>query len=156
MTSYGPPERVYVENEWYDGPKAGIADIGGVPHRFVATFEETRDDYSDIFLVWSVDKAELDLEIEQWALFVEWNTRYEAGAAGTDTHPGHGGISARWDEIQTLLHRARTEVPSTARYALAQTSWTEQEGRYAQYGPDYCLCWQLLQRQEHGDGHPGN
>lgn len=145
MTSYGPPERVYVENDWYDGPKAGIADISGLPHRFVSTFEETRDDHSDIFLVWPVDKAELDLEIEQWAIFVEWNTRYEAGNAGTDTHPGHGGISARWDEIQTLLHCARSEVPPAARCALAQKIWTEQEERYALSGPDYCLCWHLLQ-----------
>jgi hypothetical protein len=26
MTQYGPPEKVYVENEWYDGPRAGIGD----------------------------------------------------------------------------------------------------------------------------------
>lgn len=145
MTSYGPPERVYVENEWYDGPKSGIADIGGVRHRFVSTFEETRDDHSDIFLVWPVDEAEFDLEIEQWTIFVEWKARYEAGEADIDTHPGSGGISARWDEIEVLLRSARTEVPPTTRHALAQTSRAGQEERYAMSGPGYRLCWHLLQ-----------
>lgn len=31
---FGPPEKVYVENDWYDGPRARVADIDGVPHRF--------------------------------------------------------------------------------------------------------------------------
>ena len=34
MEGFGPPERVYVENDWWDGPRGGIADIQGVPHRF--------------------------------------------------------------------------------------------------------------------------
>ncbi len=144
MTSYGPPERVYVETDWYDGPKAGIADIGGLPHRFVSTFDEMRDDYSDIFLLWPVDKAELDLEIEQWAIFVEWNTRFENGEAKIDTHPAHGGISARWDEIEILLRPARTGVPTTARRALARMTALGREQRYTRAGPNYQLSWLLL------------
>lgn len=143
MTSYSPPERVYVENEWYDGPRAGVADIGGMPHRFISPFIETRDDEPDIFLVWPVNQIELDLELEQWAIYVEWNTRREAGETGDDSHPGHGGINARWDEIQILLHSARTEVPPTARRALAQTTYI---GRARRYGAElnYQLSWHLL------------
>ena len=71
MTQFGPPETVYVENEWYDGPRAGIADVNGVPHRYVSLFDEVEDEYLDIFLIWPVDRQELDLEIEQWRIFVE-------------------------------------------------------------------------------------
>jgi hypothetical protein len=143
MTNYGPPERVYVEKEWYDGPRAGIADIGGAPHRFISPFLETRDDDPDIFLVWPVDQIQLELEIEQSAIFVEWNSRYEAGEAGTDSHPEHGGVNARWDEIEILLRSARTEVPPTARRALAQMVSTG-TGRYSVNGPAYQLSWLLL------------
>lgn len=145
MTSYGPPERVYVENEWYDGPRAGVADIGGIPHRFISPFDEALDDYyPNFFLVWPVSKAEFDLEIEQWAIFVEWNTRYEAGEAGVDTHPAHGGICARRDEIEILLRPARTEVPTAARRALAQMTPLGREQRYTLAGPSYQLGWHLL------------
>jgi hypothetical protein len=40
MITYGPPERVYVENEWYDGPRAGVPNINGMPHRFKSLFDE--------------------------------------------------------------------------------------------------------------------
>ena len=90
MIKYGPPEQVYVENDWYDGPRAGIADINEMPHRFKSLFDEEKDEDLGTYMVWPVDKNVLDLEIEQWRIFVEWNTLYESGQADTDSHPGHG------------------------------------------------------------------
>jgi hypothetical protein len=40
-------ERVYVEQEWYDGPSAGIADIHGIPHRFNSNFDDVGDEFGD-------------------------------------------------------------------------------------------------------------
>ena len=43
-------------------------------------------------------------EREQWAIFVDWNARYEAGVATPGSHPGHGGVDARYDDrTRTLL-----------------------------------------------------
>jgi hypothetical protein len=56
MIKYGPPERVYVENDWYDGPRAGIADINGMPHRFKSLFDEEVGEDVGTFMVWPVDK----------------------------------------------------------------------------------------------------
>jgi hypothetical protein len=78
MLTFGPPGDVYVENEWYDGPRAGIADVNGLPHRFASQWDEASDEYLDTFLVWPVAPAELALEQEQWAIFVSWNDQYEA------------------------------------------------------------------------------
>ena len=36
MSTFGPAEHVYVENEWYDGPRAGIADVNGKPGEVIA------------------------------------------------------------------------------------------------------------------------
>jgi hypothetical protein len=63
---FGPPERVYVENAWYDGPREGVADIGGVPHRFKSLFDDTEEEYFGSFLVWPIDRVSLEREIEQW------------------------------------------------------------------------------------------
>jgi hypothetical protein len=101
MLKYGPPEHVFVENEWYDGPRAGIANVNGQPHRFVSQWDEHGDEYLGTFLVWPVRSEELSLEQEQWRIFVSWNDQYEAGAASTNTHPGNLGTNSRWDELSS-------------------------------------------------------
>ena len=141
MTHFGPPEQVYVENEWYDGPRAGIADIQRLPHRFTSLFDEDEVGHIGTFLIWPVDQSTFDLEVEQWRLFVEWNFRYESGQAGTDSHPGRGGIDRRWDEIQALLNDGRSVVPAGARRARADIRYLERERRYAPSGPAYMICW---------------
>ena len=144
MIKYGPPERVYVENEWYDGPRAGIADVNGRPHRFKSLFDQQQDQYPGTFLVWPVDQVVVELEQEQWRIFAAWNALYEAGKATTDSHPGHGGRSARWDEIETLLKNSRAEVPPFAQRALAELIHIDSDVRYAPSGPAYTLSWRIM------------
>jgi hypothetical protein len=144
MVDFGPFERVYVENEWYDGPRAGLADIHGAPHRFKSLFDETEDEYLSTFAVWPVRREVLELEIEQWCIFVDWNTRYESGEADTGSHPGHGGLHQRWDEIEALVKDSRTDVPSDALHAKAQLKSADREYRYEVTGPNYLMCWKYL------------
>jgi hypothetical protein len=144
MVKYGPPERVYVENEWYDGPRAGIADFGGVPHRFKSIFDEEQDEYLGTFLLWPVDKLIVDLEIDQWCIFVEWNALYESGKADTDSHPAHGNRNARWDEVQEILKPIRNNVPAVVKRAVAELLRLDREARYETSGPDYMLCWSAI------------
>jgi hypothetical protein len=144
MNKIGSPERVYVENDWYDGPRSGVADINGIPHRFRSNFDEQLDEYLGTFLVWPIDDQALALEIEQWQIFIAWNTTYEAGEATTESHPGHGGISARWDELERLLKQSRTEVPAAALQATAEMHDVEGSVRYASSGPGYLLNWRML------------
>jgi hypothetical protein len=145
---YGPPEHVMVENALYDGPRAGVALVGGQPHRFVSQWDDGDDDEEYVcrgtFLVWPVDAGEVALELEQWRIFVDWNERYEAGVVDADSHPGIPGTNSRWDEIERQLATRRASVPSTARRARARISWLEQPQRYAASGPDYQLGWKLL------------
>ncbi|MCB1634307.1 MAG: hypothetical protein KDI51_06915 [Xanthomonadales bacterium] len=144
MTTYGPPEHVYVENDWYDGPRAGVANVNGLPHRFISQWDEKEDEYMGTFLVWPIDPEELALEQEQWRIFASWNEQYEAGLVGTDSHPGHPGTNTRWDEIDLQLSARRKSVPSNAKQARAQMIHLEREQRYAPIGPAYQLSWRLL------------
>lgn len=144
VLKYGPPERVHVENEWYDGPRAGVADVDGIPHRFKSIFDEAEGRYLETFLVWPIDEKLVALEVEQWRIFVEWNVLYEAAEVGVDSHPGHGGRSRRWDEIEALLTSNRSEVPALARRAIAQLSYIDGTARYGLAGPAYMLAWCLL------------
>ncbi len=104
--AYGPFEHVFVENEWYDGPRAGIANVNGLPHRFLSQFDEGDDEYLGMFLLWPVDADELALEQEQWQIYVTWNERYEAGAADIDSHPV---ARARTDDGMNWLRYSNRE-----------------------------------------------
>jgi len=141
---YGPPENFLVENEWYDGPRAGVANVNGQPHRFASQWDEEEDEYLGTFFVWPIDADEVALEQEQWRIFVDWNVQYEAGKVDTDTHPGHPGTNERWDEIALLLAKRREAVPPGARRARAHMVHFEREQRYAPTGPAYKLSWKIL------------
>ena len=133
-------EKVYVENEWYDGPRKGIADYRGKPHRFIAKYENEKG-YLDVFSLFPIPQAELDLEVEQWKIFVEWNYKYESGESDVDSHPGNGGISARYDEIDQLLEPNRNRAPESSITVKANFVSIDRDNRYEETGPDYGVIW---------------
>ena len=141
---YGPPEHVLVENEWYDGPRAGVANVNGQPHRFVSQWDDEKDQNLGTFLVWPVDADEVALEQEQWRIFVAWNAQYEAGKVDSATHPGHPGTNKRWDVLASQLATRRETAPPTAKRAKAQIVHLQRGQRYAPSGPAYQLSWKLL------------
>jgi hypothetical protein len=93
-------EPVLVEEEWYDGPRSGVALVGGVPHYFRCVH-----DYGDIddYLVWPAEERAVRWEREQWSIFVAWSDLHDRGLADVATHPGQGGVDARFDELQARL-----------------------------------------------------
>ncbi len=135
-------EKVYVENDWYDGPRKGIADFNGKPHRFISNFEDVENGL-ETFRVFPVTKQELDLEVEQWKIFVEWNNLYESGKVDSDSHPGHGGINKKWDEIEEVLGNKRDQIPETPKIAYAAFESNGQENRYEITGPCYGVTWEI-------------
>ena len=134
-------ERVLVEQDYYDGPKSGVAFFSGVPHRFSASFDEARDEFSETFQLWPINNKDLDLELEQWSIFVAWNRLYEAGTATTDSHPGVGGVDSRWDEIETELNQSRSPPSHGAVLARASFKRLDRAERYDISGPDYSVEW---------------
>ena len=133
-------EKVYAENDWYDGPRKGIADFQGRPHRFVAKFENEKG-YLDVFTIFPVSETELSLEIEQWKIFVEWNNKYELGEVDVDSHPGNGGVSERYDEIEQLLQSKRDTLPESYFTAKAEFVSIDRQSRYEETGPNYGVIW---------------
>lgn len=144
MTEFGPIEWVYVELDFYDGPRSGIADVNGQPHRFATPFDDAIDDYLDAFLIWPINQEALSLEIEQWHIFVEWYALYEDGKADTAPHPATGGVNPRWDELDALLEPGRSAVPETAVEAEAVFEALGKQSGYNLDGPNYGVRWRFL------------
>lgn len=107
-------ERVYVELEWYDGPRAGLADVDGKPHYFQSD-SYAHTDEADEYRVWPASEDAVKWEREQWALFTRWNQRYEAETVTSESNPSRGGIDARYDKLDRLLAPHRQEPDTTRR-----------------------------------------
>ncbi|MFI8320687.1 hypothetical protein [Streptomyces sp. NPDC085529] len=132
-------ERVYAELEWYDGLRAGLADIDGKPHYF------QNDDYlnvgeADEYRVWPASEAAVELECEQWAIFARWNDRREAGEVGPESHPDGGGVDARYDELKLLLAPHRLAPENASRRLVAELRFVA-GARYRADGLGYWLRW---------------
>ncbi|MET8982272.1 hypothetical protein ABZX85_42490 [Streptomyces sp. NPDC004539] len=106
--------RVIVELDWYDGPRVGLVDIDGKPHYFDG-YGQYSGDGADEYRVWPASSAAVELEREQWAIYVDWNERQGAGAA----YLGQGGIDARYDELDALLAQHR-QAPDDARRVVGE------------------------------------
>lgn len=139
--NFGSSEIVYVELDYYDGPRSGVANYFGYPHRFKCIFDETQDEYSDVFLVYPISREHLKLEQEQWRIFILWNNDYEAGNTTTETHPAHGGVSERWDELEVILRDSREKAPLNAKILCARFEQNGKKNRYENQGPRYTVRW---------------
>ncbi|MGW7611109.1 hypothetical protein ACWGKW_28355 [Streptomyces sp. NPDC054766] len=131
-------ERAHVELEWYDGPRAGLADIGGKPHYF-QSYDYALADEADEYSVWPASEAAVKWEREQWAIFARWDQRYLAGTVALESHPGEGGVDARYDELVLLLAPHR-QAPDTAQRLVGELRF-DAGARYRVDGLDYWFRW---------------
>ncbi|MFI9407138.1 hypothetical protein [Nocardia sp. NPDC052316] len=131
-------ERVHIELDWYDGPRAGIADLNGEPHYFDSD-DCTLGGALEEYRVWPASTDAVALELEQWAIYVGWNQRYLAGEVGVDTHPGHGGVDKRYDELTALLAPYR-QIPANARKLRAEVRF-DQSDHYRIGGTNVWFRW---------------
>ncbi|GAB3147234.1 hypothetical protein GCM10027290_30210 [Micromonospora sonneratiae] len=143
-------EPVHVELDWYDGPQAGLADVDGVVHYFHTVHYAVGDsEPDDDYYVWPASDVAVAWEREQWAIFVDWNARYEAGTTEVESHPGHGGVDSRYDELTELLAPCRM-IPDGARRLTAEWQWLSGSTRYHIEGVDYRVNW----RESQGSASP--
>ncbi len=129
-------ERVHVELDWYDGPRAGMADIDGALHYFL------RLDEADKYRVWPASEDAAAMECEQWAIFVAWDLRSASGEVGPDSHPGLGGVDARYDELTRLLEQHR-QAPDNALRRIGELRFDAGD-HYRPDGPDYWFRWHAV------------
>ncbi len=80
-------DRVHTVNDYYDGPRLGIADVDGVPHIYEAEFDYSSDEFGDTYFASPVDENLLRLVMEDWEIWLRWNSAFRRGDASRETHP---------------------------------------------------------------------
>lgn len=130
-------ETVHAVWEYYDRPRAGLADLNGNPHYFTNAFDEAADDYADHFELYPADPEFMIYAMRSTAIFRVWEDKFHSDLAGIDSHPGHGKIDAEYDELKAWLSSRvaqleRLQVLYIADFRLHR----EQTIRPPAYGPN--------------------
>jgi hypothetical protein len=109
-------ERVYSVTDYFDGPRSGVADFFGQPHRYQCRFDEKLDDWTESFILTPISSDTLALELEQWEIWRKWEVAFHRGDVPQSSHPGFGGQNARYDELtRNIKDRSAAESPATWR-----------------------------------------
>jgi hypothetical protein len=96
-------EIVHTVTDYYDGPRAGIADFHGKPHAYRSLWEETQDDWSDTFLLQPIDDETFRLAMEDWDIWSRWERAFHSGQTTIETHPALPAERQRHDELAAIL-----------------------------------------------------
>lgn len=96
-------ERVLTVNDYYDGPRLGVAELDGVPHVYEAAFDHSTDEYGDTFFLSPVSADLLALVMEDWGTWIRWDRAFRAGEVGQETHPALPAERERHAELERLI-----------------------------------------------------
>ena len=98
-------ETVHTMTDFYDGPRGGVADYQGSPYVYESTFADidATGDVVDIFRLSPISRDVFVLALEDWAIWLRWETAFHRGEAPRGTHPALPADRARHDELEQLL-----------------------------------------------------
>jgi hypothetical protein len=96
-------ERVYAVWDYYDGILNGVADFHSTPHYYTVVRKDL--DPLDTYELQAIDRDLLNAVVEQWSIYRNWERQFHTGQATEETHPGNGGIDARYDELEATIRK---------------------------------------------------
>ena len=96
-------ERVHTVTDYYDGPRRGIADFGASPHLYESIFNDVLDDYSNEFHLKPVSNELFELALEDWSIWLRWETAHHKGTTTLDSHPALPEDRQRHDQLELIL-----------------------------------------------------
>jgi len=79
-------EPIYVIEDWYDGPRTGVAEYGGVPHYYRSLYldRETWNPDEDRFELTPLTAESVAWAVEADRLFHRWDDARQAGTLPPD------------------------------------------------------------------------
>ena len=105
-------ETVHTMDNWYDGPRGGVADFGGAPHYYRSVYLDTPkwNPDEDRFELTPLPRAAFEAAVELQAIWERWNQAYKAGNAPKDPDDERvlPADRQRWSELEQVLAAGRT------------------------------------------------
>jgi hypothetical protein len=115
-------EQVHAVWDYYDGPRSGVADYRNLPHYFECGWDAGNSNFGDVFALTTLDEETFSVACEQWEIWRKWELAFHDGRVPLESHPGHGGIDARYDELETILNSRISLIGGPRTFARASFS----------------------------------
>jgi hypothetical protein len=79
-------EAVHTTDDWYDGPRGGVADCGGSPHYYRSVYLDTPkwNPDEDRFELTPLSRKGFEAALELQAIWDRWRQAYRCGTAPED------------------------------------------------------------------------
>ena len=102
-------ELVFTVEDYYDGPRKGIANYQGRPHFYECIFDGKKQNYSDRFQLTPLDQNTFEIALEAWEIWRRWEMAFSQGETTLDTHPALPHEAARCSQLQKILEPLVTD-----------------------------------------------
>jgi hypothetical protein len=118
------PDRVLTVHDYYDGPRLGVAELGGVPHIYEAEFDHSADEYAETYFLSPISEDLLALVLEDWQIWLRWENESKAGRVAPETHPSLPSDRVNHERLISLIgNRLKTDPQNRKRYK-AKFKWS--------------------------------
>jgi hypothetical protein len=118
-------DRILTVNDYYDGPRLGIAEVNGVPHIYEAEFDHNSDEYGDTYFVSLIDPELLALVLEDWEIWLRWEAAYKQGDVTLESHPSLPAERVRHETLKSAIGNRLKSNPECRSYFKAKFSYSE-------------------------------
>ena len=98
-------ELVFTVDEYYDGPRTGVANFQGEPHFYDCIFDQKRDDYSNLFQLTPIDQRTFELALAAWEIWRKWEAAYQQGKVKWGSHPALQADTTKCRKMTKMLER---------------------------------------------------
>ena len=123
-------DRVLTTNDYYDGPRLGVAELHGIPHIYEAEFDHSSDEYGDTYFLSPIEPDLLALVLEDWAIWLRWEAAPKRGEAALESHPALPTERARHSELVAAIGKRLKTDPANRSYFKARFSHGAAEGEW--------------------------
>jgi hypothetical protein len=107
-------ERVLTVHDWWDGPRAGVANFKGRPHFYASSWDDAADDWSDIYTLVPIDQNTLTLMLEDYEIWRRWRLAFDSGKVAAESGPALPEDKERSAQLKKILQHfyEEAEVPT--------------------------------------------
>ena len=132
-------DRVLTINDYYDGPRLGIAEMNGVPHIYEAEFDHNTEEYGDTYFLSPVEQELLALVLEDWQIWLRWEAALKRGEISVEAHPALPSERSRHEELKAAIGNRLKSDPTNRTYMKGKFSTapieTEWKGMLVEWEP---------------------
>ena len=96
-------ELVFTVDEYYDGPRTGVANFRGEPHFYDCIVDEKRSDYSNLFQLTPIDQKTFELALAAWRIWRKWEIAYHEKKVTWESHPALQADTAKYRKLTKRL-----------------------------------------------------